>query len=38
VLEGHGIAAEVKKQIIEQIEDVVDVLIHVNPCSQNREW
>ncbi|SES99719.1 cation diffusion facilitator family transporter [Anaerobranca gottschalkii] len=33
VMEGHGIAAEVKKQIIEQIEDVVDVLIHVNPCT-----
>lgn len=33
VMEGHGIAAEVKKQIINQVEDVVDVLIHVNPCA-----
>lgn len=32
VIEGHSIAAEVKKQIIEKIEDVSDVLIHVNPC------
>ena len=32
VLEGHGIAAEVKKNIIENINDMGDVLIHVNPC------
>lgn len=31
VLQGHSISAEVKKQLIENIEDVSDVLIHVNP-------
>lgn len=31
VLEGHGIAAEVKRQLIDNMEDVSDVLIHVNP-------
>lgn len=34
VLEGHGIAAQVKKEIKTNIEDVADVLIHVNPCHK----
>jgi len=32
VLEGHGISAEVKQHILKGIEDMGDVLIHVNPC------
>ncbi|WP_213166038.1 cation diffusion facilitator family transporter [Alkalicella caledoniensis] len=34
VLEGHSIAAEVKKQILQNNSEIGDVLIHVNPCHQ----
>lgn len=33
VLEGHRIAEDVEKIIFETIENVKDVLVHVNPCS-----
>ena len=34
VQKGHGIAAEVKKNLIKDMEDVSDVLIHVNPYRE----
>jgi cation diffusion facilitator family transporter len=32
VEEGHDIAAEVKKNILEAVKEVDNVLVHVNPC------
>lgn len=37
VQDGHSIAAEVKSQIKEKIEDVSHVLIHVNPYERKRD-
>lgn len=34
VEEGHGAAARAKENIIKNNEDVLDVLIHVNPCAE----
>jgi cation diffusion facilitator family transporter len=39
VINGHKVASSAKHQIIKQMSDVKDVMVHVNPCSplENKE-
>ncbi len=37
VEEGHGAAARAKENVIKENEDVLDVLIHVNPCFKTKK-
>jgi len=37
VEEGHGAAARAKQSIIKENTDVLDVLVHVNPCLKDQE-
>ncbi|GAB6086939.1 cation diffusion facilitator family transporter [Alkaliphilus crotonatoxidans] len=37
VEEGHGAAARAKEHIMNEMEEVMDVLIHVNPCYKGRK-
>lgn len=37
VEEGHAASARAKENIMKQNEDVLDVLIHVNPCSETKD-
>lgn len=34
VEEGHGAAARAKEHIMQEMDEVMDVLIHVNPCTR----
>lgn len=38
VKEGHGAAARAKENIMKTINDIQDVLIHVNPCKESEEY